>query len=46
MDISQSDAADCLLRELDMLRDDALEAADDATWAPDPALADVCNADS
>ena len=45
MDISQSDAADCLLRELDMLKDDALEAADDAIRAPDPALADLCNAD-
>ena len=44
MDIAQSDDADRLLRELDMLKDDALEAADEAIRAPDPALADLCDA--
>ena len=44
MDIAQSDDADRLLRELDMLKDDAPEAADEAIWAPDPALADLCDA--
>ena len=44
MDIAQSDDADPLLRELDMLKDDALEAADEAIQAPDPALADLCDA--
>ena len=44
MDIAQSNDADRLLRELDMLKDDALEAADEAIRAPDPALADLCDA--
>ena len=44
MDIAQSDDADRLLRELDMLKDDALEAADEAIRAPDPALSDLCDA--
>ena len=44
MDIAQSDDADRLLRNLDMLKDDALEAADEAARAPDPALSDLCNA--
>ena len=44
MDIAQSDDADRLLRELDMLKDDALEAADTAIQATDPALADLCDA--
>ena len=44
MDIAQSDDADRLLRELDMLKDDALEAADEAIRAPNPALADLCDA--
>ena len=44
MDIAQSEDADRLLRELDMLKDDALEAADEAIRAPDPALANLCDA--
>ena len=44
MDIAQSDDADRLLRELDMLKDDALEAADATIRATDPALADLCDA--
>ena len=44
MDIAQSDNADRLLRELNMLKDDALEAADGAIRAPNPALADLCDA--
>ena len=44
MDIAQSEDADRLLRELDMLKDDALEAADTAIQATDPALADLCDA--
>ena len=44
MDIAQSDDADRLLQELDMLKDDALEAADTAIRATDPALADLCDA--
>ena len=44
MDIAQCDDADRLLRELDMLKDDTLEAADEAIRAPDPALADLCDA--
>ena len=36
MDIAQSDDADRLLRELDMLKDDALEAADTAIQATQP----------
>ena len=44
MDIAQSEDADRLLRELDMLKDDALEAADTAIRATDPALADLCDA--
>ena len=44
MDIAQADDADRLLRELDMLKDDALEAADTAIRAIDPALADLCDA--
>ena len=44
MDIAQSDDAERLLRELDMLKDDALEAADEAIRAPNPALADLCDA--
>ena len=44
MDIAQSEDADRLLRELDMLKDDAPEAADTAIQATDPALADLCDA--
>ena len=44
VDIAQSDDTDPLLRDLDMLKDDALEAADEAVWAPDPALSDLCDA--
>ena len=44
MDIAQSDDADQLLRDLDMLKDNALEAADEAVRAPDPALSDLCDA--
>ena len=44
MEISQSEDADSLLRELDMLKNDALEAADTAIWATDPALAALCDA--
>ena len=44
MEIAQSNDADRLLRELDMLKDDALEAADTAIRATDPALADLCDA--
>ena len=44
MDIAESDDADRLLRELDILKDDALEAADTAIRATDPALADLCDA--
>ena len=44
MDIAQSNDADRLLRELDMLKDDALEAADAAIRATDSALADLCDA--
>ena len=43
MDIAQSDDADRLLRDLDMLKHDALEAADEAVRAPDPALSDLCD---
>ena len=44
MEITQSGDADRLLRQLDMLTDDALEVADTAIWATDPALADLCDA--
>ena len=44
MKIAQSEDADRLLRELDMLKDDALEAADTAIRATDPAVADLCDA--
>ena len=44
MEIAQSDDAHRLLRELDMLKDDALEAPDTAIRATDPALADLCDA--
>ena len=44
MEIAQTDDADRLLRELDMLKDDALEAANTAIRATDPALADLCDA--
>ena len=44
MEIAQYEDADRLLRELDMLKDDALEAADTAIRATDPALADLCDA--
>ena len=44
MDIAHSDDADRLVRELDMLNDAALEAADTSIWATDPALADLCDA--
>ena len=44
MKSDQSNDADRLLRELDMLKDDALEAADTAIRATDPALADLCDA--
>ena len=44
LDIVQSDDADRLLREMDMLKDDALEAADGAIRATDPAVADLCDA--
>ena len=41
MDIAHSDDVDWLLRDLDMLKDDVLEAADEAARAPDPALCDA-----
>ena len=44
MDIAQSEDADRRLRELDMLKDDALEAADTAIRATGTALADLCDA--
>ena len=44
MDIAHSDDADRLLPSLDMLKDNALEAADTAVRAPDPALSDLCDA--
>ena len=44
MEIAESDDTDRLLREMDMLKDDALEAADTAIRATDPALADLCDA--
>ena len=44
MDIAQSDDTDRLLRDLDMLKDDALEAADEAVRVPDPAMTDLCDA--
>ena len=44
MDIAQSDDADRLVRELDMLKDDAVEAVDEAIRATDPASADLCDA--
>ena len=44
MEIAQSDDADRLLREQDMLKNDALEAADTAIRATDPPLADLCDA--
>ena len=43
MDIAQSGDADRLLREPDMLKDDALEAADEALRVPDPAPANLCD---
>ena len=43
MGVARSHDADPLLRELDMLKDDALEAADEAVRAPDPALSDLCH---
>ena len=44
MDIAQSNDAERLLWDLGMLKDDALEAADEAVWAPNPALSDLCDA--
>ena len=44
MEIAPSDDADRFLRELDMLKDDALEAADTAIGATDPVLAELCDA--
>ena len=44
MDIAPTHDADWLLRSLHMLKDDALEAADAAVRAPDPALSDLCDA--
>ena len=44
MDIAQCGDADRLLRELDMLKDDALEAAHAAIRATDRALADLWDA--
>ena len=44
MHIAQSCDADSLRRDLDMLKDDALEAANEAVQGPDPALSDVCDA--
>ena len=44
MEIAQSEDADSLLRELDILKDEVLEAADTAIRATDPALADLCDA--
>ena len=44
MEIAQSEDADRLLREPDMLKNDAPEAADTAIQATDPALADLCDA--
>ena len=43
MDIAQFDDADRLLQSPDMLKDDALEAADTAVRAPDPELSDLCD---
>ena len=43
MDIAQSDDVDRLLRDLDMLKDDALKAADEAVRAHDPAQSDLCD---
>ena len=44
MDIAQSDDVDQLLQDLDMLKDDALEAANVAVRARDAALSDLCDA--
>ena len=44
MHITQSYDVDRLLRDLDMLKDDALEAANEAVRAPDPALSYLCDA--
>ena len=44
LDIAQFDDTERLQRSLDMLKDDALEAADAAVRAPDPALSDLCDA--
>ena len=44
LDIAQSDDAERLPRDLDMLKDAALEAADEAVRAPDPALSHLCDA--
>ena len=44
IDIAQTDDAYRLLRDLHTLKDDALEEADEAMRAPDPALCDLCNA--
>ena len=43
-DIAQSDDADRLLWDLNMLKDDAVEAANEAVRALDPALSDLCDA--
>ena len=44
MDIVQSANTDHLLRDLDLLKDDALKAAATATQAPDCGLSDLCDA--
>ena len=44
MDIPHTNDAHLLLRNLEMLKHDRLEAADAAVQAPDPALSDLCDA--
>ena len=41
MDIAQSDDTDRLLRDLDMLKDEVVEAADEPVRAPDLTLSDL-----
>ena len=44
MDIAQSDDDDRVLRDVDILKDDALEAGDEAVRAPVPAPSGLCDA--
>ena len=44
MDIAQSNDTDRLLRDLDMLKDEAMEAADEPVRAPDLTLSDLYDA--